>query len=404
MNEIEELKQRVAILEETLDTLRQMQLSEEISEYISSQQRMLNITALLNSLSDTKLSVGTTEKFVQELHAKKEQLDANVKKRLDEAKTYTGQDIDYSEIFEYQVYENDIEITGFIGGDDDVVIPAFIEGKPVTKIGDKAFLHSSIKSVVFPNTLRRIGEYAFQHCHNLREIILPDSVTYLSDYCFSHSGIENAIIKSVSLIPQDCFWNCTSLKTVILSEKTAQISNKAFYCSSIQSIVIPKSVECIRTNAFANSELRDIFFVGKKTEFWEYSNGSCYPVFINIYPKPTIHCYEDSEAYEYAKENGFPVEICDVEKIIQPTKKQQAKKSAVPKGQQSSVFPSAQAVNQPSTNRVPQKGDKVRHKIYGEGEIMLIDKKMVTVKFGSKMAKFMRDTVFAEGRLEMVDS
>ena len=57
-------------------------------------------------------------------------------------------------------------ITGYKFLDPDcgknVVIPAEIDGKPVTSIGDYAFYDNQLTSVVIPGSVKSIGNYAFQ--------------------------------------------------------------------------------------------------------------------------------------------------------------------------------------------------------------------------------------------------
>ena len=59
----------------------------------------------------------------------------------------------------------EIEITGYdISNSDcgtDVVIPAEIDGKPVTSIGDNAFYVNELTSVVIPGSVKTIGDGAF---------------------------------------------------------------------------------------------------------------------------------------------------------------------------------------------------------------------------------------------------
>lgn len=59
-----------------------------------------------------------------------------------------------------------------------IVIPTEHEGKPVTKVGKQAFLNKRIQidSVVIPNGIGEIEEYAFQGCASMTEIHIAASV------------------------------------------------------------------------------------------------------------------------------------------------------------------------------------------------------------------------------------
>ena len=140
---------------------------------------------------------------------------------------------------EVTTVEEEIIITGYnIEGGTDVVIPSMINGKKVVAIADYAFtsrgvvptnisntkkvsasyLYSDnkasihklkttdvtglgITSVVIPNTVTSIGDYAFKH-NKLTEVTIPSSVTSIGNYAFAgnrditiinNSSIENSI-------------------------------------------------------------------------------------------------------------------------------------------------------------------------------------------------------------------
>ena len=72
--------------------------------------------------------------------------------------------------------------TGAVGA---VVIPASINGMPVTTIGDGAFYGSSIlTSVTIPASVTSIRESAFQDCAGLTGVTIPSSVTIIGNNAF----------------------------------------------------------------------------------------------------------------------------------------------------------------------------------------------------------------------------
>lgn len=55
-----------------------------------------------------------------------------------------------------------------------VVVPSHIEGRPVIAIEKKAFLScKTIRSIVLPDTIEEIGDWAFAHAEQLRTITIP---------------------------------------------------------------------------------------------------------------------------------------------------------------------------------------------------------------------------------------
>ena len=74
----------------------------------------------------------------------------------------------------YMIRENYVILTEYRGRDISLVIPEYVEGKPVTVIGKKAFLGAkSLQKLVLPESLMQIQDWAFAFCSNLESINLP---------------------------------------------------------------------------------------------------------------------------------------------------------------------------------------------------------------------------------------
>lgn len=56
--------------------------------------------------------------------------------------------------------------------------------KGVKNIGCEAFSETKAKSVKIPGTVKRIGEYAFYRCRNLKKIVIPEGVGTIEGYVF----------------------------------------------------------------------------------------------------------------------------------------------------------------------------------------------------------------------------
>jgi hypothetical protein len=63
--------------------------------------------------------------------------------------------------FRYLVNNGNVVITDYRGPEDSVVIPAEIQGNPVTSIGVNAFRNKNLSSVTLPNSVDEIGVNAF---------------------------------------------------------------------------------------------------------------------------------------------------------------------------------------------------------------------------------------------------
>ena len=118
-----------------------------------------------------------------------------------------------------------------------VVIP---EG--VTSIGKGAFsVCPALKSIVIPNSVINIGDNAFSSCESLQSINIPNGLTTISRGVFKNcpSLTSVTIPNSVTTIKNSAFYNCSLLATITIPSNMSTIENGAFYgCSSLDSISI----------------------------------------------------------------------------------------------------------------------------------------------------------------------
>ena len=131
----------------------------------------------------------------------------------------------------------------------DIVIP-----DSVTNIGDYAFWNCrSLTNIVIPDSVTSIGDNAFEYCFSLSNLIIPDGVTSIGDGAFVGCNSLSSVVipDSVSCIGNNAFWGCESLTDIVIPDSVASIGDYAFYdCSSLTEVVIPDSVTSIGDNAF----------------------------------------------------------------------------------------------------------------------------------------------------------
>ena len=131
----------------------------------------------------------------------------------------------------------------------DLVIP-----NSVTKIGNYAFYNcTSLSSVTIPNSVTSIGSSAFSGCTGLTSVTIPNSVTSIDWYAFyGCTGLTSVTIpNSVTSIRNYVFSGCTGLTSVTIPESVTSIGDKAFYgCTGLTSVTIPNSVTYIGDEAF----------------------------------------------------------------------------------------------------------------------------------------------------------
>lgn len=182
------------------------------------------------------------------------------------AETYTYGDFRYKTLS-----GSTIEITRYIGHAAVVDIPASINGKRVTSIGDNAFNHyTSLTNVTIPDSVTSIGDYTFHYCTVLTSITIPDSVTRIG------KGV---------------FYDCRNLTRIKMSNSVTWIGEEAFYgCNRLTSITIPNSVTSIGEKAFFWCLALTAIYVAEANEYYSSLDG----VLFNK-DKTELICYPPSK-------------------------------------------------------------------------------------------------------------
>lgn len=120
-------------------------------------------------------------------------------------------------------------LVGYLGNAANVTIPANLG---ITEIGDSAFIHAGITSIVIPEGVQRIGANAFLDCYDLVSVTLPRSVTFLGSSAFYWCG----------------------LTSISLPANLAIIGDFAFAKNNITSVNIPSNVTVISYSAFSDND------------------------------------------------------------------------------------------------------------------------------------------------------
>lgn len=102
-----------------------------------------------------------------------------------------------------------------------------------------------------------IEKKAFFECNSLKSVIIPNSVTIIEEWaflgCYSLRSID--IPDSVTKMGVSAFRHCNSLKSVNISGGVTSIGDSAFAnCESLKTINIPDSVTSIGDYAFSDCE------------------------------------------------------------------------------------------------------------------------------------------------------
>lgn len=210
-----------------------------------------------------------------------------------------------------EIEGNAVKVVSYTGKkltDDVVKIPATIEDKPVTVIGEKAFYGlSSVSEVELPDSVLKVEPYAFAGCTALASIVLPAQVAEVSDYAFQGcTSLKTADLgDTASRVGQYAFWGCTALESVEFSDSLKVIDTAAFWNCSALKTLDTKMVETIGTFAFYNCTgletilLRDA--LKQIGEFEQEGSRLAESVFVTA-----VHTEED-ETGDQSKEDEDPL-------------------------------------------------------------------------------------------------
>ena len=145
-----------------------------------------------------------------------------------------------------------------------------------------------IKSVIIPNSVKKIGDSAFYNCTSLKSIIIPNSVEKIGWYTFE---------------------SCLSLESVIIPDSVEEIGYGAFYnCKSLKSIIIPNSVEIIRNFTFSYCPNLTIYCEAEsQPDGWDkkWNPGN----------RPVVWGYKDNRVSEDLDDNALDTNL-DTNSII----------------------------------------------------------------------------------------
>ena len=207
--------------------------------------------------------------------------------------------------FTYEQNEDGgITLTGYAGKTENLVIPAEIDGIPVTAIGESCFAGDlTLVKVTVPEGVRSIGDYAFECCGCLKKIYMPESLETIGEGVFS--GCVRLVLtdlqEGVKSIGRGAFLNCTALNSIDLPASLETIGAFAFtYCSSLVSVTfngdlvtelpdrlfygcsyltfmhLPNLVTSIGKRAFSGCEkLTYLYFQEEITSLGEYAFEGC---------------------------------------------------------------------------------------------------------------------------------
>ncbi|MBO4901763.1 MAG: leucine-rich repeat protein [Lachnospiraceae bacterium] len=131
----------------------------------------------------------------------------------------------------------------------------------VTEIGIMAFRvfnSKSMKHIVLPANLSKIGKRAFYQCARLEDLTIPSKITTIPEMCFSYCGIKTLTIPSnVKVIENYAFEYC-ELESITFPSTTITLHSLSFRSTKIQSFTLSENILLgLDSNNYASSPFTD---------------------------------------------------------------------------------------------------------------------------------------------------
>ena len=154
-------------------------------------------------------------------------------------------------------------ITQYMGNEKEVIIPSELDGHTVTELAPLSFSYLKTPypeerlSVTIPDTVEKIGVYAFAYNINLKSVKLSSKLRIIPDECFeSCRSLENINFPdSIKEIHFMAFEDCVSLENIKFSSQLHTLGKFSFYnCESITSLIFSENLKEIGPGAFENCE------------------------------------------------------------------------------------------------------------------------------------------------------
>ena len=125
-----------------------------------------------------------------------------------------------------------ITITGYKGSMRNIRIPERINGILVTEIGMEAFADKMLDSVIFPASIKSIGEKAFFN-NRLTNIDLSNLNVFIGRWAFAKNLLIN----------------------LVLPQNKESLDGYVFYDNKLTSIVLPNNIKFIGQGTFSGNQI-----------------------------------------------------------------------------------------------------------------------------------------------------
>ena len=159
------------------------------------------------------------------------------------------------------------------------------------------------KNTVIPDSVKKIGDSAFEGCTGLTSIVIPDSVKEIGWSAFHRCMSLTSIVipESVTVIEESAFFGCESLKSASVLGPVKKMRETFDSCSALETVTLGVGIQ--------------------KFIFVDYDIGEEFTTFDNCPSLETI--YVPAKKSDYYKKR-LPEELHDI--IVELPAEKKAKK------------------------------------------------------------------------------
>ena len=125
-------------------------------------------------------------------------------------------------------------------------VPALKVDKPISKMYVKTEEDEYATSIDIPEGVTIIPDWCFRDCSSMESITLPSTIKKIGQFAFYGCSALTSIDipEGVTIIPDNCFDHCKKLNSVTLPTTIKKIGDYAFSdCNKVKTITIPNGCE-----------------------------------------------------------------------------------------------------------------------------------------------------------------
>ncbi len=210
---------------------------------------------------------------------------------------------------------------------------AYTVKKGTLTIANRAFSYRDIKSITIPDSVKYIGDSAFEDCYNLKSITIPKGVTSIGDSTFAWcSGLKTVTLpKTLKTIGDSAFSYCSNIKSITIPDGVTSIGDYAFHwcsslasmtipdsvktigdgvfesCTNLKTVTIPNSVKTMGSDVFLESGVKTINFIGTEKQWNNLNKKALDGIKVNFCAHDDS---KDTTTKATLKKNGKVVSVC----------------------------------------------------------------------------------------------